>query len=87
MADRPPFSMLRAAFWLLAILLGAEMATTMSVIAGCAWTVLVERAMPVSACAKAGDSVREGWSEALAAILALLLAAKSGNGGPPKPPP
>jgi len=74
--------MLKACFYLLAVLLLAEMATTMGVIAGCAWAVLVEHGAPLGACQRAGDSVREVWSEALAAVLALLLAAKPGG----KPP-
>jgi hypothetical protein len=80
---RPSFSVLRACFWLLALLLGAEMLTTIGVIAGCAWAVLIEHSQPMGACQQAGEQVKSIWSEALAAILALLLAAKNGNGRPP----
>jgi hypothetical protein len=83
---RQPFSMLRACFYLLAFLLGAEMLTTMAVIGGCAWAVLVDLSSPMGACQQAGTAVREVWSEALAAVLALLLASRTGNGNGPKPP-
>jgi hypothetical protein len=76
---RPPFSILKAAFWLLALLLGAQMLATMGVVASCAWAVLIERTAPFGACQQAGELVRSVWSEALAAVLALLLAAR-GNG-------
>jgi len=84
MAGRPTSEwMMRACFWLLAILLLGEMLTTMGVLAGCAWAVLVQRSTPMGGCAQAGEQVRQIWGEALATILALLLAAKSGTGGPP----
>jgi hypothetical protein len=84
---RRDFSMLQACFWLLALLLGAEMLATVGVIAGCAWAVLIQHSAPMGACQAAGEQVKSIWSEALAAILALLLAAKGGNGKPPDEPP
>jgi hypothetical protein len=83
---RRNFDMLRACFYLLALLLGAEMITTVGVIAGCAWAVLVQQSAPMGACQQAGEQVKSIWSEALAAILALLLAAR-GARPPDQPPP
>jgi len=78
---RPTFDMLRAAFWLLAALLAAQTFATLFVIGGCAWAVLVQHTEPMGACQQVGTQVREVWSEALAAILALLLASRT----PPPP--
>ena len=81
---RPPFSMLRAAFWLLAAVVAVELMATVTALAGCAWLIVIQRVEPIGACSRIGDQIREVWAEVLAAILALLLAAK--NGGPPPPP-
>jgi hypothetical protein len=83
---RPPFEMLRAAFWLLAGLVAVEMFASLAAIGGCIWTIMIERQEPFGACSSIGAQVREVWSEALAAILALLLASRTGNGPPTKPP-
>jgi Flp pilus assembly pilin Flp len=79
--------MLRAAFWLLAAVVAVELIATLTALIGCAWLILILRAEPIGACAKIGDQVREIWSEVLSAILALLLAARNGNGGSPPSPP
>jgi hypothetical protein len=82
---RPSFSMLRFAAWLLAFLVGAEVVMSLLGGLGCWWanyTITHE----TGACMPLVTAIREQWSEALAAILALLLAARNGNGGPPKPP-
>jgi hypothetical protein len=76
--------MLRAAFWLLAAVVAVELLSTLVALGGCAWLILITRVEPLGACAKVGDQIREVWAEVLAAILALLLASKNGNG--PKPP-
>jgi hypothetical protein len=83
--SRPPFPMLRAAFWLLAAVVAVELFSTLVALGGCAWLILVLRAEPLGACSKVGDQIREVWAEVLAAILALLLAARNGNGPPPPP--
>jgi hypothetical protein len=82
---RPPFSMLRAAFWLLAAVVCTELLMTIATIGGCFWLIVVSGQYRLGACENVGTTVREVWAEALAAILALLLASRNGNG--PKPPP
>jgi hypothetical protein len=76
--------MLRAAFWLLAAVVAVELMATVTGLAGCVWLIVIQRVEPIGACSRIGDQIREVWAEVLAAILALLLAAK--NGGPPTPP-
>ena len=51
---------------------------------GCLWLTLTGRA-DVGACMATGvvQQIRETWAEAVAVVLALLLAAK-GNGKPPE---
>jgi hypothetical protein len=78
--------MLRAAFWLLAVIVLSEMATTLFAGIGC-FTMILRGDYRIGACEAVGNQVREVWAEALAAILALLLASKNGGGGPPPPPP
>jgi hypothetical protein len=80
---RPPFSMLRAAFWLLAVVVVTELAMTVTAVVGCFWLIVVTGRLPLGSCSRIGDQIREVWAEVLAAILALLLASK--NGGPPPP--
>jgi hypothetical protein len=77
--------MLRAAFWLLAFVVATELFTTLVAISGCFWLIVVTRAAQFGACENVGQQVREVWAEALAAVLALLLASKNG-GSPPSPP-
>lgn len=76
--------MLRAAFWLLAIVVFTELIVTIEAVSVCAWLVLTQAAK-VGDCGNVGVQVREVWAEMLAAILALLLASR-GNGAPPPPP-
>jgi hypothetical protein len=84
---RPPFSILKAAFWLLAAVVAVELLATLTALSSCVWLIVVTRTEPLGACAKVGDQIREVWAEVLAAILALLLAAKSnGSGRPPDEP-
>jgi hypothetical protein len=83
--SRRPFSMLRAAFWLLAAVVAVELFSTVVALSGCVWLIVIERAEPIGSCSRIGDQMREVWAEVLAAILALLLAGK--NGSPPPPPP
>jgi hypothetical protein len=78
---RPPFDMLRAAFWLLAFVIGSQV---VAIIFG-SWTcfyLLIVGAAHLGDCGGFGTQAKEMWSEVLAAILALLLAAR----GPQKPP-
>jgi hypothetical protein len=79
---RPPFDVFRAAFWLLAVVIGFEMALTVFAGAGCFWLILSGR-YELGACQNTGTQVREVFAEVLAAVLALLLAARGGRGPPP----
>lgn len=81
-----PFNLLRACFWLLAVLVVVELLATMAVIGTCVWTVGITRTMPIGSCADVRAQIQDVWAELLAAILALLLAGRSGNGPPPPPP-
>jgi thiol:disulfide interchange protein len=76
--------MLRAAFWLLAAIIGTQMVMTLVAGLGC-FALIWQNEYRIGACEGVGNQVREVWAEALAALLALLLAAK--NGKPPEPPP
>ncbi len=79
---RPPFDMLRAAFWLIAAVVLVELFSTVMAIGGCVWLIVIARAEPLGACSHVGEQIREVWAEILAAVLALLLA-----GRPPTKPP
>jgi hypothetical protein len=83
---RPPFDMLRACFWLLAIIILVMVGEAGLAGLGCMYLVLTGGL--VGACVAAGVSqmAREVMELALTTVLALLLAARSG-GGPPSPPP
>lgn len=82
---RPPFSMLRAAFYLLASVVLIEMVETLFTLLGCWWLLVVGTFKP-GECAGAGTLIHEVFSEVLTAVLALLLAARS-DPPPPRPPP
>lgn len=84
--SRPPFSMLRAVFWLLAAVVVTELVMTLAAGVGCFWLIIVTSQYRLGACENVGIQIREVWAEVLAAILALLLASR-GNGSPPPPPP
>jgi hypothetical protein len=77
-----PFNMIRAAFWLLAVVVVGQLISIMAGSGTCYWIFITGLASP-GACAGFTSQAREMWSEVLAAILALLLAAR----GPPPPPP
>lgn len=76
--------MLRACFYLLAIIMLVMMSETLIAVLGCVYLVVSGRS-PVGSCVEAGvtTQVREAFSEALTAVLALLLAARD---RPPPPP-
>jgi hypothetical protein len=80
----PPFSMLRAAFWLLAAVILTELITTLATVVGCFWLIIVTAEYKLGACSNVSIQIREIWAEMLAAILALLLASRGSNGGPPR---
>ena len=75
MADRPPFHMLRAAFWLLAVVITTESMITLVAGLGCLWMIFTGRE-PIGACMGVSQQIREIWAEMLAALLALLLASR-----------
>lgn len=80
MAMGPGFNMLRACFFLLAIIIVSQVATTLAGGATCFYLFLMGMSEP-GACAAFTSQVREIWAEALAVVLALLLAARG-----PDPP-
>ena len=69
------FHLIRACFLLLAAVILIEVCTTMGAAVLCGWGVVTGR-LPVGTCMPLGEAIREVWSEVLAAILALLLAAQ-----------
>jgi hypothetical protein len=79
--SRPPFDVLRAAFYLLAVVVIAELGATMFGAVGCFWMILDGR-VELGACSNIGTISREIFAELLTAILALLLAGRI----PPSPP-
>jgi hypothetical protein len=81
MGPPPEFPMLRAAFWLLALVIITESVLTAVAGIGCFWMILEGR-LPIGSCAGVSQQVREVWAEMLAAILALLLASRN---PPPDP--
>lgn len=81
MPDREPkFSPLKAAFLLLAGIIVTEMILTLVAGISC-FSLLFRGDYRIGACEGVGNQLREVWAEALAAVLALLLASR--NGGPP----
>lgn len=78
---RQPFNLLRAVFWLLAIVMVIEL--LFSIVGGllCWWINFTGVRQPL-ACLEAAQMIREFFQELLTAILALLLATR-----PPAPPP
>lgn len=78
-----PFDLLRACFWLMAIIVILVMVMLVAIATGCGYMVISGR-MPPGTCVALGISgqLRELFSEVLTAVLALLLAARS----PPPPP-
>ena len=81
---RPPFDVLRGAFWLLAAAIGVALFILLAAELGCFWLIVVDRTEPIGACAGIGVQAREVWEFILTTVLALLLASRS---GPPPPPP
>ena len=79
-----PFWLLRAAFWLLATIIAVELAVTLMASIAC-MEMIVTREIKIGACEDIGSQIKAVWSESLAAILALLLAARETkrNGEPP----
>jgi len=77
----PEFSMIRAAFWLPALVIATESAITLVAGLGCLWMIFTGRE-PIGACMGVSQQIREIWAEMLAAVLALLLASRE---PPPDP--
>lgn len=78
----PRFDLLRACFWLLAVVIAIEAVTTAIAGASCVWLLFGDR-YQIGACENVGTLVRNVFSDLLAAVLALLLA---GTKSPPPPP-
>ena len=74
--------MLRACFYLLAIVILTEMLSTIGGLLTC-YYLLIASLAKTGDCTNLGQQVKELWSEVLAGILALLLAAKNESGDDP----
>ena len=72
-----PFNLLRAVFWLLAVVMIFEMVTAVAGGVLCWWLNFQDGKQP-GACLPAAQVIREVFSEILTAVLALLLAGKQG---------
>lgn len=73
---RPPFRMLRAAFLLLAAVIATQVVTILAGSVTCFYLFIAGPAEPGN-CSGFSQVAREIWAEALATILALLLARDS----------
>ena len=78
--------MLRACFWLLAVILIIQLFDTTMGALTCFYLFIIGQA-EIGACGGFFTQTREVWAEVLAAVLALLLAARNGGSSPPPPPP
>lgn len=76
-----PFDPIRAAFYLLAVVILIVMLETLLVLLGCSWVVVVMGREPLGSCQGIGNQVREVITEMVAAVLALIVASR---GAPPK---
>jgi hypothetical protein len=85
---RSPFDMLRACFWLLAVIIMIMVGESALALATCGYLVLVGT-QKVGVCVETGvvGQAREILELSLTTVLALLLAARGPPGGPPPPPP
>lgn len=69
-----PFDILRAVFWLVAIVIILEMIST--IIAGTlCWIINWHYTQTPGACRDVGETIRDVWNEAITAVMALLIAA------------
>lgn len=75
MAGRPPFSMLRACFALFGVVVLLQ-CIWVSIAALTCVILIYQRAYPLGACADLGTRASGVFSEALAGILALIIAAR-----------
>jgi hypothetical protein len=84
--SRPAFDMLRACFWLLAVIILVMVGESVLALATCGYMVLTGQ-QKMGACVEAGvvGHAREIMELSLTTVLALLLAARK-NGDGPKPP-
>lgn len=74
MAQRP-FNLLRAVFWLLAVVMLLEVLAT--IVSGVlCWVMNVLTVQQIGACGPTAEVIREVWQELLTGIFALLVAAR-----------
>lgn len=70
--------MLRYAFWLLAIIIVVQTCWTIVAAAGCFYMNLAGP-KEIGVCMPITQIIREQWAEMLSAVLALLLASRTGK--------
>lgn len=68
------WNLLRACFWLLAIVVSVSMIETLMAVSGCIWMVVITAREPVGTCQQIGDAIRSTLDQLLTAILALIVA-------------
>jgi hypothetical protein len=80
-----PFNVLRAAFLLLAAVIGVALLETLLEVLTCLYAIGLVRTVEPGSCAQIGTQIRDLFSEAITAVLALLVARTPPP--PPDPPP
>lgn len=80
-----PFNMLRAVFYLLAIIILAQILAALGAGFACVYfNFTVSKS--VGTCMPISDLIRQQWDKMFEAILALLVAAAANRPPPPAPP-
>jgi hypothetical protein len=74
------FDILRACFYILAIVILFAMLETLIALLGCSWLIVVKQMEPKTVCDQFGTMIRDVITEALTSVLALLVASR------PRPP-
>lgn len=77
--DKPPFNLLKAVFYLLAIVIIVQMLTTIAGGLLCWWAnwYSPQGARTVNVCLPFDQLVREVWQEIMTTVLALLVAGRA----------
>lgn len=78
-----PFNLLRAVFYLVAVVILLELSWVMIAATGCVY-LIIHQDVALGSCRDVSDRASIVFAEALAAVLALLVAARPPS--PPSPP-